>query len=183
MKRSKFIDEQTPGNCPRGRGRAEGADLTRTHGITERTCYRWKPKYGGMELSEMQRLKQLEDENRRPKQILPRTLSDTNKRCRENIHRLAHYIIFAGPRTQNGSRRRRSLFRYTARLEGRDTTGESGLAFRWCFEKQQPTQGLIGLDPPFERGNHVERVRPLAAATVPHTRRQKQAQPVPSLRR
>lgn len=46
------------------------ADLSRTHGITEQTYYRWKAKYGGMELSEMQRLKQLEDENRRLKQIV-----------------------------------------------------------------------------------------------------------------
>jgi putative transposase len=41
-----------------------------TYGITEQTYYRWKVKYGGMELSEMQRLKQLEDENRRLKQIV-----------------------------------------------------------------------------------------------------------------
>ena len=46
------------------------ADLCRTHGITEQTYYRWKAKYGGMELSEMQRLKQLEDENRRLKHIV-----------------------------------------------------------------------------------------------------------------
>ena len=46
------------------------ADLVRTHGITEQTYYRWIAKYGGMELSEMQRLKQLEDENRRLKQIV-----------------------------------------------------------------------------------------------------------------
>ena len=46
------------------------ADVCRTHGITEQTYYRWKAKYGGMELSEMQRLKQVEDENRRLKQIV-----------------------------------------------------------------------------------------------------------------
>lgn len=46
------------------------ADVCRTHGITEQTYYRWKAKYGGLELSEMQRLKQLEDENRRLKQIV-----------------------------------------------------------------------------------------------------------------
>jgi putative transposase len=46
------------------------ADLCRTHGITEQTYYRWKAKYGGMVLSEMQRLKQLEDENRRLKHIV-----------------------------------------------------------------------------------------------------------------
>jgi putative transposase len=46
------------------------ADLCRTNGITEQTYYRWKAKYGGMELSEMHRLKQREDENRRLKQIV-----------------------------------------------------------------------------------------------------------------
>jgi putative transposase len=46
------------------------ADLCRTHGITEQTYYRWKAKFGGMEISDMQRLKALEDENRRLKQIV-----------------------------------------------------------------------------------------------------------------
>ena len=46
------------------------ADVCRAHGITEQTYYRWKAKFGGMELSEMQRLKQVEDENRRLKQIV-----------------------------------------------------------------------------------------------------------------
>ena len=44
--------------------------MPREWGITEQTYYRWKAKYGGMELSEMQRLKQLEDENRRLKHIV-----------------------------------------------------------------------------------------------------------------
>src|SRR5881394_3402680 len=52
------------------RGGRKVADVCRTHGITDQTYYRWKAKYGGMELSEMQRLKQLEDENRRLKQIV-----------------------------------------------------------------------------------------------------------------
>ena len=44
--------------------------MFRANGINEQTYYRWKAKYGGMELSEMQRLKQLEDENRRLKHIV-----------------------------------------------------------------------------------------------------------------
>ena len=59
-----------PGDRPRGEAGRKVADQCRTHGITEQTYYRWKAKYGGMELSEMQRLKQLEDENRRLKQIV-----------------------------------------------------------------------------------------------------------------
>jgi putative transposase len=58
-----------PGDRQRRRS-GKVADLCRVHGITEQTYYRWKAKYGGMELSEMQRLKALEDENRRLKQIV-----------------------------------------------------------------------------------------------------------------
>ena len=65
MKRSKYSDEQILAIVKEGEAGRKVADLCRTHGITEQTYYRWKAKYGGMELSEMQRLKQLEDENRR----------------------------------------------------------------------------------------------------------------------
>ena len=70
MKRSKFTDEQILAIVKEGGAGRKVADLSRLHGITEQTYYRWKAKYGGMELSEMQRLKQLEDENRRLKQIV-----------------------------------------------------------------------------------------------------------------
>ena len=45
-------------------------DIIRKHGIVEQTFYRWKSKYGGMELREARRLKLLEDENRRLKQMV-----------------------------------------------------------------------------------------------------------------
>jgi putative transposase len=70
MKRSKFTDEQILAIVKEGEAGRKVSDLSRLHGITEQTYYRWKAKYGGMELSEMQRLKQLEDENRRLKQIV-----------------------------------------------------------------------------------------------------------------
>jgi putative transposase len=70
MKRSKFSDEQILAIVKEGEAGRRVADLCRTHGVTEQTYYRWKSKYGGLELSEMQRLKQLEDENRRLKQIV-----------------------------------------------------------------------------------------------------------------
>jgi putative transposase len=69
MKRSKYSDEQILAIVKEGEAGRKVADLCRTHGINEQTYYRWKAKYGGMELSEMQRLKQLEDENRRLKTI------------------------------------------------------------------------------------------------------------------
>jgi len=46
------------------------ADLAREHGISEATIYTWKGKYGGMEVSEAQRLRTLEDENRRLKHLV-----------------------------------------------------------------------------------------------------------------
>jgi putative transposase len=70
MKRSKFTDEQILAIVKEGEAGRKVADLCRTHGITEQTYYRWKSKYGGLELSELQRLKQLEDENRRLKHIV-----------------------------------------------------------------------------------------------------------------
>ena len=56
MKRSKFTDEQILAIVREGEAGRKVADLVRTHGITEQTYYRWKAEYGGMELSEMQRL-------------------------------------------------------------------------------------------------------------------------------
>ena len=66
----KFTDEQILAIVKEGEAGRKVADLCRVHGITEQTYYRWKAKFGGLELSEMQRLKQLEDENRRLKQIV-----------------------------------------------------------------------------------------------------------------
>ena len=48
----------------------KAADLVREHNISEQTFYRWKSKYGGMDVSEAKRLKQLEDENRRLKELV-----------------------------------------------------------------------------------------------------------------
>lgn len=57
-------------------------DLIRKHGISEQTFYRWKSKYGGMEVSEAKRLKALEDENRRLKQMVAELMLD-NKVLRD----------------------------------------------------------------------------------------------------
>jgi putative transposase len=70
MKRSKFTDEQILAIVKEGEAGRKVADVCRAHGITDQTYYRWKAKYGGMELSELQRLKQIEDENRRLKHIV-----------------------------------------------------------------------------------------------------------------
>ena len=44
-------------------------DLSREHGVSKATIYNWKSKYGGMEISELKRVKELEEENRKLKQM------------------------------------------------------------------------------------------------------------------
>jgi putative transposase len=51
-------------------------ELCRRHGISDATFYKWKAKYGGMEVSDAKRLKGLEDENRRLKKLLAEAMLD-----------------------------------------------------------------------------------------------------------
>ena len=70
MKRARFSEEQIIGILKQAEGGLPLPELIRQHGICEGTYYRWKSKYGGMELGEAKRLKQLEDENRRLKRLV-----------------------------------------------------------------------------------------------------------------
>lgn len=70
MKKSRFSDAQIVGVLQEQERGATVADLCRTHGITEQTFYRWKRKYGGLQVSETTRLKALAEENRRLKQLV-----------------------------------------------------------------------------------------------------------------
>jgi putative transposase len=70
MKKSKFTDEQIIAALKEAEAGAKVQDLVRKLGITEGTFYRWKAKYGGMEVSDAKRLRALEEENRRLKQMV-----------------------------------------------------------------------------------------------------------------
>ena len=70
MKRKRFGEEQIITVLKQAEGGLPLPELLRQHGISEGTYYRWKSKYGGLELSDAKRLKQLEDENRRLKRLV-----------------------------------------------------------------------------------------------------------------
>lgn len=70
MKQSRYRPEQIIGILRQAESGVKVSELCRQYGIAEGTYYRWKSKYGGMEVSEARRLKTLEDENRRLKQLL-----------------------------------------------------------------------------------------------------------------
>ena len=58
------------------RGRRFGAGLCRKHGVSDASIYKWKAKFGGLEVSEAKRLKTLEDENTRLKRLLADAMLD-----------------------------------------------------------------------------------------------------------
>jgi putative transposase len=70
MKQSRFTEEQIIGVLKEGEAGIPVQEISRKHGICEQTYYRWKAKYGGLEVSEARRLRSLEEENRRLKQMV-----------------------------------------------------------------------------------------------------------------
>ena len=70
MANKKFEEKQVHRILKEAESGAKVAELCRKYGMTEQTFYRWKAKYGGMELSDMKRLKDLETENGRLKKIV-----------------------------------------------------------------------------------------------------------------
>ena len=74
MKRSRFSEVQIIGILKEHDAGAKVADLCRKYGMSDATFYKWKAKYGGLEVSEAQRLKLLEDENIRLKKLLAESM-------------------------------------------------------------------------------------------------------------
>jgi putative transposase len=70
MKKSHYTEEQTAFALPQAEQGTPVAEVTRKMGISEQTFYRWKRKYSGLGTSELRRLKQLEEENRKLKKLV-----------------------------------------------------------------------------------------------------------------
>ena len=78
MKRSRFTEEQIIGVLKEHQAGLSATELCRKHGISDATFYKWRSKYGGMEVSEAKRLKQLEDENAKLKNLLAESMMDVS---------------------------------------------------------------------------------------------------------
>jgi len=78
MKRSRFTEEQIIGILKEHEAGVPVADLCRKHGVSNASLYKWKAKYGGMDVSEARKLKALEDENARLKKLLADAMLDNS---------------------------------------------------------------------------------------------------------
>ena len=74
--KNRFTEEQINGLLKEAEACGKIADLCRKHGISDATYYNWKAKYGGLTVSEAQRLKALESENSKLKRLLAESLLD-----------------------------------------------------------------------------------------------------------
>ncbi len=88
MRGSRFTEEQIIGVLKEGEEGIATSELCRRHGISPSTYFKWKARYGGLEVSEARRLRQLEEENRKLKQLLAEAALD-NHALRELLRKNA----------------------------------------------------------------------------------------------
>jgi putative transposase len=78
MRRSRFSDEQIIGILKEHQAGLSASELCRKYGVSDATFYKWRSKYGGMEVSEARRLKALEEENAKLKRLLADAMLDVS---------------------------------------------------------------------------------------------------------
>jgi putative transposase len=78
MRRSRFTQEQIIGVLKEHRAEAAAGALCRKHGISDATLYKWRTKYGGMEVSDTRKMKALAEENARLKKLLAESMPDVS---------------------------------------------------------------------------------------------------------
>ena len=76
MKRSRFSEEQIIGILKEHEAGVSVADLCRKHGVSDASIYKWKAKFGGMDVSDAKRLRALENENGKLKRMLAEAMLD-----------------------------------------------------------------------------------------------------------
>ncbi len=76
MKRSRFTEEQIIGILKEHEAGVSVSDLCRKHGVSDASIYKWKARFGGMDVSEAKRLRSLEDENAKLKKLLAEAMLD-----------------------------------------------------------------------------------------------------------
>ena len=76
MKRSRFTEEQIIEILKEHEAGVSVSDLCRKHGVSDTSIYKWKAKFGGMDVSEAKRLRSLEDENAKLKRLLADAMLD-----------------------------------------------------------------------------------------------------------
>ena len=76
MRRSRFSEEQIIGILKEHQAGLSAAELCRRYGVSDATFYKWRSKYGGMDVSDARRLKALDEENRKVKRLLAESMLD-----------------------------------------------------------------------------------------------------------
>jgi putative transposase len=78
MRKSRFTDDQIIKALKEHAAGVSAADVCRKHGISDATFYKWRSRFGGMEISDARKLKALEEENRKLKKLLAETMLDAS---------------------------------------------------------------------------------------------------------
>ena len=108
MKRKRFTEEQIIGVLKEHEAGAKADEICRRHGISSATFYTWRKKYGGMEVSEAKRLRELEAENAKLKRIVADQMLDMSAMkdllAKTGLDKDVREVIFSGPKGPDGRR-------------------------------------------------------------------------------